>query len=329
MTTAAPTFHEVMRWTDDECKTFLEQQRWPDGVQCPKCGADEPYTITRKSNTKNKVRSFYKCRDCKRQFTATVGTIFEDSKIALSKWFAAIYLMCASKKGVSAHQLHRMLGITYKSAWFMCHRIREAAKRDDMPKLTGVVEADETYMAPKTKRGHKVHHERMKDEVEQGWRAPEKNPPPYQNKTTVLGMVERGGSVVSKVIPRATTEHVKPVVTKMVDGNALLLTDRHPVYRKFGDFMMHDTINHEIEYVRGLVHTQTIEGYWSLVKRSIYGTFHHVGDGYLPMYLNEMDFRYSHRKISDEERFAALMTQVSGKRLLWFCSTPQTPNPHA
>ena len=288
MQSEAPTFHEIMRWSDDECKAFLERQRWPNGPQCPKCGAPDPYTITRRTKTKNAVRSFYKCRDCKRQFTPTVGTIFEDSKIPLSKWFAAIYLMCASKKGVSAHQLHRMLDITYKSAWFMCHRIREATKSDDFQQLSGVVEADETYIAPKTKRGHKVHHERIKDEIEQGWRPPEKAPPPYQDKTTVLGMVERDGAVVSRVIPRATVEHVKPVMTKMIKASDThLITDGHPVYRSMNRLMPHDTINHELEYVRGFIHTQTIEGYWSLVKRSIYGIFHHVGDGFLPMYLSE------------------------------------------
>ena len=330
MTTGNLTFHDVMQWTDDGCRGFLERMRWPDGPKCPKCGADQPYSITRKSPSKNAVRSFYKCRGCKRQFTATVGTIFEDSKIPLHKWLAAIYLMCTSKKGISAHQLHRMLGITYKSAWFMCHRIREATKRDGFPQLAGVVEADETYMGARTKRGHKVHHERIRDEIEMGIRPEPPKKAPYQEKTTVLGMVERGGAVVSTVIPKATTEHVKPVMTKMINvDSAVLITDKHPVYRNMDKVLPHETINHEIEYVRGAVHTQTIEGYWSLVKRSIYGTFHHVGDGFLPMYLSEMDFRYSHRKVDDAERFARLMSQVGGKRLQWFCKTPQPENPYA
>ena len=127
MDTQKVSFQTVLRWSDDECRVFLEQKRWPDGPHCPKCGAEEPYTITRKTSTKNAVKSLYKCRACRRQFTATVGTIFEDSKIPLNKWFAAIYLMCSSKKGISAHQLHRSLDITYKSAWFMCHRIRESS----------------------------------------------------------------------------------------------------------------------------------------------------------------------------------------------------------
>ena len=325
-----PDYLEVMKWTDEQARAFLEQMRWPDGPQCPKCGAPEPYRITRKSNTKNSVRSLYKCRACKRQFTVTVGTIFEDSKIKLNKWFAAIYLMCSSKKGISAHQLHRLLHITYKSAWFMCHRVREAANSELFQQLAGIVEADETYMGARTRRGHPTYHERVKDEIEQGLRPKPARPSPYQDKITVLGLVERGGSVVSRVIPKTTVEHVKPVVTKMIDVNdAVLVTDGHPVYRGMRAIMPHLTINHELEYVRGGIHTQTIEGYWSLLKRSIYGVFHHVGDGYLPMYLHEMDFRYSHRKVSDAERFAALLSQVSGKRLLWFCKTPQPQNPHS
>lgn len=323
-----PDYLEVMKWTDEEARAFVERMRWPDGPHCPKCGVDKPYTFTRKSRTKNKITSLYKCRDCKKQFSSTVGTIFEDSKIPLSKWLAAIYLMCASKKGVSAHQLHRMLKITYKSAWFMCHRVREAAK--SFPVLSGVVEADETYMGKKTRRGHPVWHERVKDEIEQGIRPKPASKPPYQDKTTVLGLVERGGTVHSRVIPKTTVEHVKPVMTKMLDvKNVILITDKHPVYRGMGKIMPHMSINHEEAYVRGPVHTQTIEGYWSLVKRSIYGTFHHVGDGFLPMYLSEMDFRYSHRKLSDAERFHHLMTQMAGQRLLWFCKTPQPQNPYA
>ena len=138
---ADTNYLSILRWSDEECRDYLEAQRWPDGPVCPKCGATEPYTITRKSATKNQVSKLYKCRSCKRQFTATVGTIFEDSKVPLHKWFAAIAQMCASKKGVSAHQIHRELGVTYKAAWFMCHRIREAMKDKEGLPLGGTVEA--------------------------------------------------------------------------------------------------------------------------------------------------------------------------------------------
>ena len=330
MADKAPTYLDVMSWTPDEARSFLERMRWPDGPMCPKCGAEQPYTITRKSKTKNTVRSLYKCRACKRQFTVTVGTIFEDSKIPLNKWLAAIFLVCSSKKGISAHQLHRLLEISYKAAWFMCHRIREGAKTV-LPPLRGIVEADETYIGSKTqRRGHPVQHERRRDEIEQGLRPKPPRRAPYQNKTTVLGLVERGGAVVSQVIPKTSGEHVKPFVTKRLAlKDAVLMTDSHPVYRGMNKLLPHMAINHELEYVRGGIHTQTIEGYWSLIKRSIYGTWHHIGDGYLPMYLAEMDYRYSNRKVSDSERFVQLLSQVGGKRLLWFCKTPQPQNPHA
>src|SRR5438309_8023471 len=159
------TFHDVMRWTDEECRAFLERQRWPNGPICPKCGEAEPYKLSRKSETKNAVRTLYKCRKCRRQFTATVGTIFEDSHISLHKWFAAIYLMCSSKKGISAHQLHRSVDVTYKSAWFMCHRVREAMRDNDGSPLAGIVEVDETYIGARTRRGHPVaYHERQQME---------------------------------------------------------------------------------------------------------------------------------------------------------------------
>ncbi len=144
--------------------------RWPNGPHCPKCGVNSPYKLTRKTTTKNAVRTLYKCRDCKRQFSATVGTIFEDSHIPLHKWFAGIFLMCSSKKGISAHQLHRSLDITYKSAWFMCHRVRKAMSGNGAVRLmSGIIEADETYLYPKRQRGSKAHHERIKDEIQMGF----------------------------------------------------------------------------------------------------------------------------------------------------------------
>jgi transposase-like protein len=166
----APSFLAVMKWTDDECRTYLGRRRWPDGSICPKCGAKEPYTITRKSLSKNAVRSLYKCRTCKRQYTATVGTFFQDSHIPLSKWFVAIFLMVSWKKGISAHQLHRELGITYRAAWFMCHRVREARKDGEFSLLTSTIEADETHVDGQ-QRGRQVERERIRTEMKMA-RAP-------------------------------------------------------------------------------------------------------------------------------------------------------------
>lgn len=191
------TYFEIMQWTEEKCREYLASQRWPDGVICPKCGEHDPYTITRKSATKNAVRKLYKCRACRRQFTATVGTIFEDSHIPLNKWFAAIYLMCASKKGVSAHQMHRMLGVTYKSAWFMAHRVREGMRETDGP-LAGIIEADETYVGGKGRRGHPVANwERMEIEMEArglsrlSWKPNKERPPLARRSQSLWGLTPK------------------------------------------------------------------------------------------------------------------------------------------
>lgn len=324
------TFQAVLKWTDEECRGFLERMRWPEGPHCPKCGTTEPYRITRKSRSKNAVQSLYKCRSCRKQFTATVGTIFEDSKIPLSKWLAALFLMCCSKKGVSAHQLYRMLELgSYRSAWFMAHRIREAMRdKGLLAPLTGTVEADETYVGGKSKRGHPIEHERIKDEVEMGLR-PRPKHHPRMDKAIVFGMLERDGTVKTMVVPEATARTLSPILRSYIDAlQTRLITDTHPAYRLLKRVFRHEMVNHEIEYVRGDVHTQGIDNYWSLLKRGIVGVFHHVGDNYLPNYLNEFEYRFNRRKVSDPERFAALMSQTQG-RLLWYCRTPQPENPYA
>ena len=330
METKDVNFQAVLRWTDAECRSYLEQQRWPNGVVCPKCGGEEPYSITRKSKTKNAIQSLYKCRSCKRQFTATVGTIFEDTKIPLSKWFAAIYLMCASKKGISAHQLHRQLEITYKSAWFMCHRVREAmAGNGAVELLSGTIEADETFLYPKRRRGSPIYHERVQDEIQQGLRPKPPRKGPYEGKAVVFGMVERGGKARTIKVPEATGRTLRPIMLNAIDlERSRLMTDGSPAYRRIKDYLPHDVIDHEIEYVRGDIHTQNIDSYWSNLKRGVYGVFHHVSEGHLPSYLSEFDFRFNRRKISDAERFASLMSQTQG-RLLWYCRTPQPENPFA
>ena len=329
MATQTLSFQAILRWSDSECREFLERMRWPDGPRCPKCGTTEPYKVERKSRTKNLVQKLYKCRSCRKQFTATVGTIFEDSKIPLNKWFAAIMMMCSSKKGISAHWMHRNLDITYKSAWFMAHRIREAMReKGTLLPFTGTVEADETYIGGKP-RGHAVWKEREKDEIQMGLRPKPKNRAPFQDKVAVFGMIERGGLVRTIKVPAATAQTLGPILRANLDlTTARLITDGHKAYKHIGAFLPHDVINHDTEYVRGDVYTQGIENYWSLLKRGLYGVFHHVGEDYLPQYLNEFEYRFNRRKVSDAERFAALMAQTQG-RLLWYCRTPQPENPHA
>ncbi len=316
------TFLNIMKWSDEQCREYLESQRWPDGPICPKCGESEHWTINRKSATKNVVKKLYRCKnkECGKQYTATVGTIFEDSKIPLSKWFAAIYLMCASKKGTSAHQIHREMDVTYKSAWFMCHRIREMMQNRDERPLSGIVEADETYVGGKP-RGHRADRvgRPMSVAIKEAW----------AKKTPVFGMVERGGRVRTMVIPKLTQRGVQAKLKGNIDlPNAKLMTDEHGLYAGIELHLPHGVIRHKSEYVRGPIHTQSIESYWAILKRGLFGTFHHVDAGYLGQYLHEFEYRYNSRMVSDAERFSALMRQSQG-RVTWFCQTPQPENPFA
>src|SRR3954454_11299983 len=251
---------------------YLESLRWSDGIVCPKCGEAEwePYLLKGKSL---KTRRVWKCRACRKQFTITVGTIFESSHVPLNKWLAAFYLLCTSKKGMSAHQLHRMLDVTYKTAWFMFHRIREAMKEPAFTdRLSGVVEADETYIGGKRRGGR--HAKRAQDrEAELRGR-----PKPGGNKTAVMTLVERDGRARSFRMANVTAENLKGAVRKHVDRDAQLMTDGLPSYTGLGwEFAAHDVIQHHRgEYVRGgTIHTNTVEGYFATLKRGVNGVYHH------------------------------------------------------
>ncbi len=289
--------------TDDAAREHLERLRWPEGPTCPHCGATDVYRLTaRPSSRKGCRKGLLKCKACRKQFSVTVGTIFEDSHIPLAKWFAAIYLMNASKKGVSAHQIHRMLGITYKSAWFMCHRIRYAMAQPPLQsKLSGIVEADECYIGGR-KRG------------EIGRPGPKNS-----TKTPVVALVERGGRVRSFRTDRVTAENLAEVLRDNVEAEARLMTDENNAYRAIGrEFASHETVNHKYrEYARGDVTTNTIEGYFGLLKRGINGTYHQVGPHHLHRYLAEFDFRYNHRKLTDGDRTEAAIRGSEGKRLTY------------
>ena len=331
MTTKSVTYKQVLGWNDDQALDFIESRRWVNGPVCPKCGScREPYTIRRKvtPETKNKVSRLYRCKDCGKQFTATVGTIFEGSHAPLSTWLAAIFDMVASKKGISAHQIHRKYGITYKAALFMAHRIRHAMRSGSFDKLSGTVEADATFIGGKSRRGHPVKHERIQDEIEMGLRrkdgslksGPRKGQPhPRTLKAGVFGMLERGGNVRTVAIERKdeSAAELRPVLLENLDPAARLITDSHLAYRRIKDYVRHDRIQHEIAYVDGDVHTQNIEGYWSLLKRGLIGTFHHVSRHRLPMYLGEFEFRFNRRKTSDSQRFVDLLEQTGCGRLRW------------
>lgn len=286
------------RFHDDvAAREYLEATLWPNGPVCPKCGSVNDAYATKKPG-------LYRCKakECRADFTVTVGTVFERSKIALHKWLLASFLLCSSKKGMSSHQLHRILGVTYKTAWFMTHRIREAMTGDPVGQLGGnggTVEVDETYWGNKKPYG-------------KGTRG-------GGHKMKVLSLVERNGNVRSFHIPNVTAKTLKPILLAQIAKDANLMTDEFKSYVKIGkEFASHESVCHSRgEYVRGTAHTNTVEGYFSLLKRGLIGTFHHVGEQHLQRYVKEFDFRYNHRKVSDAERTTAALRGIKGKRLMY------------
>ena len=288
------------RFNDDEAaRKHLEAIRWPTGAVCPHCGGLERNS---KLNGESHRPGLYFCGDCREQFTVTVGTVFERSKIPLHKWVLATHLLCSSKKGMSSHQLHRTLGITYKTAWFMAHRIREAMNTMPTGLLGGgggTVEADETYWGNQkgVKRGHGG----------------------YEHKNKIFALVERQGGVRSFHVPAVNAKTLKSIIREHVKPDTAIYTDELRVYRGLGkEFADHQTIKHSKgEYIRGVVHTNTIEGFFSLLKRGLIGTYHHVGEQHLKRYIKEFDFRYNHRKVTDTERAASALKGISGKRLTY------------
>lgn len=283
---------------EDSARQLLESLRWPDGPVCPHCGGDNPYKLTPKASSKSPGRKgLYKCRACRKQFTVTVGTIFEDSHIPISKWLMAIHLLCASKKSMSAHQLHRMLGVTYRSAWFMAHRLRHAMA-DEAMGLKGIVEIDEAYIGGPRK-------------VRKG------RPGPNQKtKTPIMALVERGGRVRAFPLDRVTSANVQDHIRSLVSKDAHLMTDELNVYHALSMGYKHDMIRHmDRQYVKGNVHTNTVEGFFGLLKRGIIGSFHHVSRGHLARYINEFAFRYNNRTVTDGVRAGLLIAAAEGKRL--------------
>lgn len=284
----------------NEARIYLESIRWPDGVVCPHCGSNEDhYPLNGKEDSKTSVRQgVWKCKKCRKQFSVTVGTVFERSHIPLNKWLLAAFLLSSSKKGMSAHQLHRMLNITYKTAWFMFHRLRYAMDKKQTAKFQGIVEADETYV------GGKGHGKRGRG---------------AENKTPVFALVERHGNVMSMPVQRVTGQNLKGLIRQNVEKSATIMTDDFLSYKGLGkEFALHGVINHgRREYVRGNIHTNTIEGYFSILKRGIVGVYHHVGEQHLHRYLSEFNFRYNARKIDDVERSMLALCGIEGKRLMY------------
>jgi len=253
--------------SEDRCRAYLEELRWPDGLECPRCHGK---TISRIVQ-----RNQFDCDSCRYQFSVTAGSTFHDSHLPLWKWFLAVYLMCESKKGISSKQLERTLGVSYKTAWYLTHRIRDAMGSVEESPLVGVVEVDETLI------GGKVEGEGR------GYR---------ENKSVVIGAVQRdGGKVRLRVIPNTRRGHVLDFIEANVDASAIY-TDELKSYVGATGSARHDTVSHKMEeWVRGDVHTQSVESVWSLFKRSIVGSYHRLSVKHLPAYLDEMEWRFNNR----------------------------------
>jgi transposase-like protein len=294
------TLQEAIRYFSNEevCVQFVSAMRWPDGVRCPRC------QVKTVSYVKN--RYIWQCRGCRKQFSVKAGTIFEDSPIKLSQWLCAMWLLVNAKNGISSYEVGRSLGVTQKTAWFMMHRIRLALQQGSLTrKLTGEVEADETYIGGKARNMHKDKQRKIL-KAEGSFR-----------KAVVMGMLEREGEVRAKVLNVASAKVLAREIRAHVEPGSTLYTDELAAYTKVGREYAHQVINHAQTYVRGNVHTNSIENFWSLLKRGIKGTYVSVEPFHLFRYLDEQSFRFNARKGTDSERFLTAVSTISGRRLTY------------
>lgn len=277
---------------EETCKKYLEMQRWGDNVCCIHCGNAKVYRTNRG----------FKCADktCAKKFSVTTGTVFENTKIKLRYWFGAVYLATAHKKGVSSHQLSRDLGVTQKTAWFMLHRIRHTFNINNNAKLDNMVEIDETYIGGKESNKNLSKRKKVNGTA---------------NKTPVFGMLEREGKVITMVVKETNGNALKPIIRESVKTSATIITDGFGAYKHLDkEYKMHTIIQHDRnEYVNGIYHTNSIEGFWSLLKRGIFGIYHSVSPKHLERYCDEFSYRYNTRSIADTERFNVTLGQTEGR----------------
>jgi transposase-like protein len=301
-----PIFHD-----ETKAREWLEARLWANGRPCPHCGVVDQSTLMQGKSTRPGV---YQCNACRKPFSVTVGTLYERSHVPLNKWLAATHLMMASKKGMSALEIGRLLDLSKKTAWFLCHRIRESLRETKPESPLGgqnkVVEADETYVGGKETNKHKS---KRKKGMQGG-----------KGKEAVVSLVEREGRVRSHHVVSVNGKTLKPILQEQIDKRTHIMTDESPVYPgATKGFAGHSTVNHSIEeYVRGgsFIHTNTVEGYFSVLKRGIIGTYHHVSATHLKRYLAEFDFRYNERSalgVNDAERMSKSIPGIVGKRLTY------------
>lgn len=297
---------QLTQYFSDEakCVKHLEQLRWGGTIACVHCGSTKVY--------KCKGLKAYKCgeKECLKRFSVITGTFFENTKIPLSKWFIAMYLCFSHKKGVSSHQLGRDLGISQKSAWFVLHRVRSLVNTKAPQMLYNkIAEADETYVGGK--EGNK-HLSKRKPIGE-----PDKHKAPGDNKAVIIGVVQRQGNVIAKHVTDRKKENIEPFIFENVEYGAKVITDEYYAYQHLEERYQHFTIKHsEKIYVEGFVHTNTIENFWSCLKRGIYGTYHKVSEKHIQKYVDEFSYKYNTRKESEQTRFDRTLEQCNG-RLKW------------
>jgi len=302
-----PIFHD-----EAAARAHLEAQRWPDGPVCPHCGTVGE--ATRLGGEAHRP-GLLECRPCRRQFSVTVGTVFERSHVPLNKWVLAVHLMTASKKGISAHQMHRTIGVTYKTAWFMAHRIREAMTDPNPSPIGGegkIVEADEAYLG----------------KVETPIASHQRQGRPYlkrdisKQKRPIVALVERGGEVRAMHTPIVTGKNIRDALVRNADRRSRLHTDESRLYIKVGEeYWTHETVMHGAkEYTRGDVTTNSVEGFFGVLKRGMKGIYQHCGEQHFQRYINEFQFRYNHRVklgVGDTERALIALRDIEGKRLTY------------
>jgi transposase-like protein len=295
---------------EGKARELLESLRWPNGAYCPHCKCDDVYKLTPKPVVPSRVKprkvrqGLYCCAACRKQFTVTVGTVFEASHIPITKWIMAMFILCSSKKSISAHQLHRMLKLTYKTAWFMAHRIRYAMNpsTENAKQLNGTVEIDETYVGGKGDRTTKV-----------------------LRKTPVVALIQRGGEMRTAVVKNVTQKNMFPIIGKTVHQDSIINTDESGLYQNHlrRHYKRHDVVNHsKAQYTRrnddgSFSGVNSCESFFSLLKRGVHGSWHHVSREHLPKYAGEFAFRWNHRRICDGKRFVKGVESIEGKRLTY------------
>lgn len=291
--------------TDEACRLYLENVRWKGEPVCPHCSvkSKEHYKL----KTKGEFRGLYKCKDCRERFTVTVGTMFHGSHASLRKWFIAIYIFTSHKKGISSLQLHRDLGVTQKTAWFMLHRIRETfSPKGDARQVFGVVQADETFIGGK----NRFRHADKKVEGSQGRSV--------KDKTPVFGMAHHSGTVRTFVVPDTKAATLNPIIEQAVKAGSIIITDEWGAYNGLSGDYGHAVINHKSEeYVRGGFDTNRIEGFWSLLRRGIYGIYHQASPKHLQRYCHEFEYRYNSRKSECPVRFDRSLSNTANARITY------------